>query len=49
MLVARSGRSDITQIVSKGEHIDLDIQEHVRQQVFFYLIPRSNIMHVTIT
>ena len=30
MISARSGRSDITDILVEGEHIDLDIQENVR-------------------
>ena len=32
MIAARSGRSDITDILLEGEHIDLDIQENVRIQ-----------------
>ena len=30
MISARSERSDITDILVEGEHIDLDIQENVR-------------------
>ena len=30
MISARSGRSDVTDILVEGEHIDLDIQENVR-------------------
>ena len=30
MISARSGRSDITDVLVEGEHIDLDIQENVR-------------------
>ena len=30
MIAARSGRTDITDIILEGEHIDLDIQENVR-------------------
>ena len=30
MISARSGKSDITDILVEGEHIDLDIQENVR-------------------
>ena len=30
MIAARSGRTDITNILLEGEHIDLDIQENVR-------------------
>ena len=29
MIAARSGRTDITNILLEGEHIDLDIQENV--------------------
>ena len=30
MIAARSGRTDITNILLEGEYIDLDIQENVR-------------------
>ena len=30
MITARSGRTDITDILLEGEHMDLDIQENVR-------------------
>ena len=30
MIAARSGRTDITNILLEGEHMDLDIQENVR-------------------
>ena len=36
MIAARSGRTDITNILLKGEHIDLDIQENVRHHVDLY-------------
>ena len=29
MIAAKSGRTDITNILLEGEHIDLDIQENV--------------------
>ena len=29
MIAARSGRTDITNILLEGEHIDLDIKENV--------------------
>ena len=29
MIAARSGRTDITNILLEGDHIDLDIQENV--------------------
>ena len=36
MIAARSGRTDITNILLEGEHIDLDIQDNV--SVFSRLI-----------
>ena len=30
MIAARSGRTDVTNILLEGEHIDLDIQENVK-------------------
>ena len=36
MIAARRGRTDITNILLEGEHIDLDIQENVRHHVDFY-------------
>ena len=39
MIAARSGRTDITNILLEGEHIDLDIQENVRNTVWhFYFV-----------
>ena len=34
MIAARSGRTDITNILLEGEHIDLDIQENVRNTIW---------------
>ena len=36
MISARSGESDITDILVEGEHIDLDIQENVRIYIYMY-------------
>ena len=33
MISARGGRTDITNILLEGEHIDLDIQENVSAHV----------------
>ena len=38
MIAARSGRTDITNILLEGEHIDLDIQENVSVQASNTLI-----------
>ena len=37
MIAARSGRTDITNILLNGEHIDLDIQENVRIMYYMYI------------
>ena len=41
MIAARSGRTDITNILLNGEHIDLDIQENVR--IMYYMYVHMNI------
>ena len=38
MISARGGRTDITNILLEGEHIDLDIQENVSVHVRLHLI-----------
>ena len=38
MISARAGRTDITNILLEGEHIDLDIQENVSVYVYLLLI-----------
>ena len=38
MIAARSGRTDVTNILLDGEHIDLDIQENVSQEIIFIFI-----------
>ena len=40
MIAARSGRTDITNILLEGEHIDLDIQENV--SLFCVLLQAPN-------
>ena len=45
MIAARSGRTDITNILLNGEHIDLDIQENVRIMYYLYV----HIVNITLS
>lgn len=36
MIASSRGRTDITNILLEGEHIDFDIQENVRQHAHLY-------------
>ena len=43
MIAARSGRTDITNILLEGKHIDLDIQENV--SVLVWVLHFYNFVH----
>ena len=47
MVASRSGRHELTDILLTGPHIDVDIQENVRQQVMPY-IATSHAVHCMI-
>ena len=38
MIAARSGRTDITNILLEGEHVNLDIQENVRNTIKYWSV-----------
>ena len=42
MIAARSERTDITNILLEGEHIDLDIQENVRNTIWHFYFKGLN-------
>ena len=52
MIAARSGRTDITNILLNGEHIDLDIQENVRIMYYMYVhdygVYNNTCMHINL-
>ena len=50
MIAARSGRTDITNILLEGEHIDLDIQENVSVYcVLLQALNTSSVINPTVS